>query len=308
MTLRPLRAYRRISRDLTRLQAADIRAKEEARLELTRRATLFSRRSRRVVDDTMQLSAVLLRAGEVEEANKLLVEVDRHVEDERTALIETVNEVESEGESRRRRMTKLRLARMLVTAILGTGLMVSSAFGVALATYLVPDEPRQPRTLNIAGGFPTHDRGDLFDLRLHEIEVAPGIMVALTRSQLAVLQRLTSSGRESELEAFLRDLLPGRLANEVTALAEKLEDGIEGAREELAKLEKNANNAAKAPDSPEAEAESDKKKKSEGKNDGSGNDGGESDESCDDDDKSGDDESGIFGGDCIPLVNKESPL
>lgn len=306
MTLRPLRAYRRISRDLTRLQAADVRAKEEARLELTRRATLFSSRSRRVVDDTMQLSAVLLRAGEVEEANKLLVEVDRHVEDERTALIETVNEVKSEGDTRRRRMTKLRLAKMLVTAILGAGLMVSSAFGVALASFFVPDQPRPSGTLNVGGGFPDHDyRGDLFDLRLHEIEVAPGITVSLTRSQLAALNRLTSSGHESELEAFLRGLLPGRLVDDVTALGDKLK----GAEDELAKLEKSASKATKAPDSPEADTGSDKKKKdSQGKNEGSGNDGKGSDESCEDD-ESGNDESGLLGpGDCIPVVNKESPL
>ncbi|MBA2725376.1 MAG: hypothetical protein H0U53_05250, partial [Actinobacteria bacterium] len=74
MELRPLRAFRQADRNLKEELHAERAASEAARFEITRSATQFSRRSKEVVDGTINLSAVLMRAGEVDEANRLLAE------------------------------------------------------------------------------------------------------------------------------------------------------------------------------------------------------------------------------------------
>ncbi|HEU4481210.1 MAG TPA: hypothetical protein VFS18_04935, partial [Actinomycetota bacterium] len=110
MRFRPIRDLRELNRTLDELRCAHEAAEESARFELARSATRFSRRSREVVDSTMNLSAVLMRAGEVAEANRLLAEAHREVATEEAALLETVHYVEAEGAVRREKMTRLRLA------------------------------------------------------------------------------------------------------------------------------------------------------------------------------------------------------
>jgi hypothetical protein len=316
MTLRPIRAYRAINRDLTRLRADDRVAQEEARLELTRRASIFSRRSRQVVDNTMQLSAILLRAGEVEEANRLLVEADQRVEDERNALMESVVEVKAKVEVHRQKMTRLRLAKMLVSAVLGAGLMVFSAFGIALASYLAPDVDAAPGSSEAAAPDPiVNYRAERDDLRLREIQVAPGFTLALTRSQWAEFKELTARGADgSELEAFLRGVLPGNLADQVAALTGAIQQQLaaeEGVAEFADRVKKAQSETAASQDAgtdAKAEARAEKRKASN-QGDGGTDDDGTSgtDESCED--KGDGSEAGTYmPGDCIPIVNKESPI
>jgi hypothetical protein len=65
MNLRPVRALRELDRQLDELSAADRAAREWARFELAKSASRYTRQTKRVVDETMTLSATMMRAGEV---------------------------------------------------------------------------------------------------------------------------------------------------------------------------------------------------------------------------------------------------
>jgi hypothetical protein len=202
MELRPIRALRKIEREIEELSAADQAAEEAARFEIVQSASRFSRRSKEVVDTTMSLSATLMRAGEVDEANRLLADVQMQVQEEEAALIETVNEVKAQGAQRRHRLSRLRLFKAVATVALGSTLMMGSAFGVALTNYLV-NRPEQ-----------SADAGPLLDnersrrgRHLKSVPVA-GMKLRLTQEQFKEYKALVA-GRvdEDELKQFLKEVL-----------------------------------------------------------------------------------------------------
>lgn len=228
MDLRPLRLLRAIDRQLDELSAADRAAQEVARIELARSATRYSRRTKRVVDETMTLSATLVRAGEVEEANRLMAEVEREVRTEEAALIETVNEVKVAGEVRRRRLLKLKLVKAIATAGLSGSMFMVSAFGVVLARSLVSDDP-VVREASVAQGAET--RGSE-QIRFRDVVVGPGIKLRLTHAEAKKLARLTESMDAAGLRRFLAERVPSSMLDEVhtailTAVAQVLGDGIQ---------------------------------------------------------------------------------
>lgn len=308
MTLRPIRAYREINRDLGELREARRTEDEVARLELTRRAHVFTKRSRKVVDETMNLSAVLMRAGEVDEATRLLAEVDREVETEKAALLESVNEVRSREVVTRHKMSRLRMAKMLLTAVLGASLMMFSAFGFALAKFLAP-APAQGAQNRV---MTTHDapKGERSALNnIKHIHFA-GMKIALTPEQMAEYERLTASGAgDDELQEFLRKVLSSDLAKQIVAAAAPVTDAAEDLLADAKKTVKTQSTST----SPQ-EKESSKKTKEdpdEGSAGGDGENGGENDEKrCKDDSGEGEDETtlGAPGPGCIPVVNEESPI
>ncbi len=129
--------------DLTQLQkefrelASESAAEEEqAKYELTASARKFSRRAKHVVDDKLSFSATLMRAGEVDAANRLLEEVHQDVRVEEAALIEKMNEVKIARAATRERMTRVRLGRMLAVSLAGSMLMGFSALGMAAAGFV----------------------------------------------------------------------------------------------------------------------------------------------------------------------------
>lgn len=212
MEMRPLRAYRRISEQLSELERAEMLAEEHARFELAQSASRFTRRTQEVVDGTMSLSAALMRAGEVAEANRLLQEVERDVAHEEAALIETVNEVKVRGAISRSRITRLKLMKMVAAATMGASLFVFSAFSVAVASFL--NEPSSG-----PGSFAERDLGREVhkSLALETVTIA-GIDVELTRSQAHLYGKLTRGEVDSaRLERFLMSVLPSDLAREVKA-------------------------------------------------------------------------------------------
>lgn len=309
MTLRPIRAYREINRDLGELRDARRTEDEAARLELARRAHVFTKRSRKVVDETMNLSAVLMRAGEVDEATRLLAEVDREVETEKAALLESVNEVRSREVVTRHKMTRLRMAKMLLTAILGASLMMFSAFGFALAKFLAP-APAQGAQNHVSlttRGAPKAERAALNNIR--HIHFA-GMKIALTPEQMAEFERLTASGAgDDELQEFLRKVLSPDLAKRIVAAAAPVTGAVDDLLAETKKTVKASDQSAST--SPE-DKESPKKTKEES-DDGTGGDGGDNDEkNCKDDSGEGEGEDetslGAPGPGCIPVVNEESPI
>lgn len=136
-------AVRRLLGDLRELRAeikdllvAEARAEEEARMDLAASTRRFSRRARRVVDDKLTFSATLMRAGEVDAAHRLLEEVEREVRVEEAALIEQVNEVNAARAVRRARLTRLRLARSLAAALIGSLVLSSGALALSVGGFV----------------------------------------------------------------------------------------------------------------------------------------------------------------------------
>lgn len=308
MTLRPLRAYREISHDLTRLRAEQQTAEEDARRELAAKASLFTLRSKKVVDETMTLSAVLMRAGEVDEANRLLAEVDREVASEKVALIESVNEVKTRQVLTRQKMTRLKLARMLLTAIIGASLMMFSAFGVALAKFLAPAPAQgaQQHSVDAPRAFGGND-----DVRnkLKHIRFA-GVKIALTHEQLEEFKRLTAAGADDRvIGEFLAQLLSKDVADKILATAAPATDqalGLIGTVKKAAEKTTSSGTSQGSPSEKKQSGKSPGAPEDEGES-SSGGSGGE-EEGCEPDEGDGDTNTLGPGGTCIPVVNKESPV
>lgn len=178
----------------------------------------FTRRTKEVVDDKLSFSATLMRAGEVEAANRLLAEVEDEVLNEEAALLEKVNEVKVARALDRPPVTRMRLARVLAVAVLGSSLLASSAVGMAVAGLFrdrdnnvleAPGETRNGRRADEV-------RGVRLALGMKQIRVA-GVPMRLTRAELRQYQELTSGGAidEDRLETFLLSVLPAPLAEKV---------------------------------------------------------------------------------------------
>jgi hypothetical protein len=130
---RDLKDLRGTYRDLA---AEAARAEDEASYKLTVTARGFARRSRKVVDDKLNFSATLMRAGEVQAANRLLDEVQTEVRTEEAALMEQVHEAKVAQAVRKDRLTRLRFVRMVAVAVMGSMLMAVSAAGMAAVSYI----------------------------------------------------------------------------------------------------------------------------------------------------------------------------
>ena len=201
----------------------------------------FARRTQEVVDDKLSFSATLLRAGEVEAANRLLAEVESEVLQEEVALLEKVAEVSVAHANERKPVTRLRLARALAVAMLGSTLLASSAVGMAVAGLFREDQPAQignpPESL---GGRTFVADGRTVGFRHMKLNVA-GIDMKLTPSELRRYRELTSGGvtDSDELESFLLGVLP-------TPLAEKVHSALVTVKQQLPQPIKDELNAAAA--------------------------------------------------------------
>lgn len=216
-----IRDLREVTGALKELVADDERHEEDAKLELAVSAQRFSQETREVVDDKLSFSATLMRAGEVDAANRLLAEVEAEVRDNEAALIESVNEVKVARAARRERITRMRLARSLAVAMLGAAVMATSAAGMAFASFL------EDRAQVEAAAERRHDRrradgptraaaaarADRTQraAKVKRVEVR-GVEAALTAKAFAAFEQLKSGDVEpAELEHLL-SLLPAELA------------------------------------------------------------------------------------------------
>ena len=317
MTFRPLRAFREINASLHELDEANSAAEQRERLALARSTTQFCQKSKQVVDGTMSLSAVLMRAGEVDEAQRLLAEVDRDVAHEKAALLEVMNEVNQKKAERSHRMTRLRLAKLLVSAVLGASLMTFSAFGVALANYFTDRvSAGEAEAPSVASAVPAPDASRV----LRRVELAPGLKVQLTPEQFEEYERLSSAaGDSAELESFLRDMLPAGMLEKVTSLLAS-SDVVEEASSSINKVKSSVKKASSYSSSSSGSGSS-SDTSSEDEPSGSGSksdkekssdeDSGESssEEGCEKSEEEGKgDSASLVGGSCIPIVNKENPI
>jgi hypothetical protein len=187
----------------------------------------FARRAQKVVDDKLSFSATLMRAGEVEAANRLLAEVEHEVLQEEAALLEKVAEVKVAHSGDRKPVTRLRLARAMAVAMLGSTVLASSAVGMAVVGLFRDDNAAQ------VGTPPGRDDGE--SGRLHaksngaKVErLVAGVKLKMTGSELRRFRQLTTGGVTDQegLESFLLGILP-------TPLAEKVQMALILASEQL---------------------------------------------------------------------------
>ena len=265
---------RELQQSVVELFDDDRTAEAEASLQIARSAQRFSKNTKEVVDDKLSFSATLMRAGEVQAANRLLAEVEHEVREEEAALIETVNEVKVAQSMRRERVTRIRLARMLAVATLGSALLTFSAAGMAVAGFLRDraesvSRPEGNRVNGAATAVAQNasaaktDRKTMRRLRIGDVDLL------LTKSQFKTLKQLTG-GADIDT-AGLQDLLsalPGGLADrieeaiivadgEVASTEADVESIVASADRTIARKKRAAKKAAAQAQAEEQEAAAD---------------------------------------------------
>jgi hypothetical protein len=215
-----LEDFRDLRRSVRELMETETEAEAAASNVIVTSASRFSRRSRRVVDDKLSFSATLMRAGEVDAANRLLEEVEREVRTEEAALIETVNEVKVAQTTRRERITRLRLARTLAAATLGAGLLTVSAAGMAVASFLedrveaarVARAAVAPKIYPVAQGSRIESAKP--EMKMKSMDIG-GVRLMLTAAEAEQLKRFAGPDVDASNLETLISLLPGHLAQKV---------------------------------------------------------------------------------------------
>ena len=264
---------RELRQSVVELFDDDRTAEAEASLQITKSAQRFSKNTKEVVDDKLSFSATLMRAGEVQAANRLLAEVEHEVREEEAALIETVNEVKVAQSMRRERVTRLRLAKMLAVATLGSALLTFSAAGMAVAGFLrdraeaVSRPEGDPSTIRVSADGKTVEVADA-DRKSRRLRIGD-VDVLLTKNQFKALKQLTGGGDiDSAGLADLLSALPAPLASriqeaisvaeaEVAAANAEVETVIAAPERSLERIERKRRMAKKAAEAQENEAATD---------------------------------------------------
>jgi hypothetical protein len=232
MGLRRIAAdLREVQTNLTELLSQDTAEEKAASRQLADSARRFSRQTRAVVDDKLTFSATLMRAGEVGAATRLLKEVEEEVRSEEAALIEVVNEVKVASSIRRERITRLRLARTLIAALLGISMLAFSAVGMAVAGVFRSREERvsfAPYEGGLRGGRALRV-ADAAASQLRHVRIAD-VNLLVTASQFRKIIKLKDGSVDAESFGDLMSLLPD-------ALAQKIQDAIDTANETVAVAE-----------------------------------------------------------------------
>jgi len=220
---RMARDFRDLYRGFVDLLAVE-EINEDASFELAVSARRFSRNTQEVVDDKLNFSATLMRAGEVDAANRLLKEFHDEVREEEVALIERVNEVKAAEAVRKQGTTRVRLARVLAVAMVGSSLLSFSAAGMALAS-LVKDRAEEADSAQIAIQRAADDR--VLGTRVAAAGRRNGLRkvhfgrlkLMLSKSELATIRALAGGTVD---ESGLTDII-GLLPD---VLAEKVQDAL----------------------------------------------------------------------------------
>ena len=187
--------------------------------ELAVSARRFSRRTQAVIDDKLSFSATLMRAGEVEAANRLLAEVGEEVLTEEVALLERVNEVKAARSIRptgHDRVTRGRLARTLAVAMLGASLLAFSAAGAAVVGLFRDDDQAAHGSDPDSTGTTTASLGSERLTRNRHVRLTDNVSLSMTAAQFREYSKLTSGDiDEDQLQSFLLELMPRKLAEQV---------------------------------------------------------------------------------------------
>ncbi|HEX2052016.1 MAG TPA: hypothetical protein VHJ34_15470 [Actinomycetota bacterium] len=244
-----LDACGRHRRRLAHARRAASAGEEAASYDLALSTRAFSRRTRRVVEDKLEFSATLVRAGEVDAASRLIEDLQRDVRDHEAALIERVNEARVGQRTRHDRVTRLRVVRALASALVSACTLSMSLLGVAFAAWVVDsDAParhgRAVRHDARAGARPGGDRPSARrDARVERVVRIGGMAVALSPDELRTYRALIADGgaHDGRLEAFLLSVLPAAVADTVTdALAADATGVLAGAAQRVERAERRA--------------------------------------------------------------------
>jgi hypothetical protein len=273
----------RVRRELKKLsqecEGAE-RDEERATFELTRSARAFSQHAREAGDDKLAFSATLMRAGEVEAAQRLIDDFEQEVREEQAALAGQIDKAKAAAATRRSKLTRLRLVRTLAAAILTAGMLSFSMAGVTVASFLADlsdragDGSSTKSDARLGRGANPSRR----DAATRSIRLADGTRVMLTQGQFRQLKRLSANPNldPTELHRLLIQLvgprLAARLASSVFGIADeaaqatgdvgkRVGDVESEAKKELGSRPDVANPSNPAPGSvdhkPEASAEQD---------------------------------------------------
>jgi hypothetical protein len=271
-------------------------ADEAASYELAASARRFSRHTKEAVEDKLNFTATLVRAGEVDAANRLFAEFEQEVLDEEAALFEKVNEVRVAQAIRRERITRLRLARTLAACFVGSALIASSAFASVIVNAVTDDGPSAsaPAVAGFASITDPLRQATQAGNDVRKVRVA-GIKIRMNPNQLREFRQLTDGQMNAgKLQQFLMGILPAPLAEQVQEAlvyaATTLEaPPVEAEVAEEVKIveETKKANETEATDQPDAEptpepspSGDDGQKKKKGSRDRSG--GGDGDDEGDD--------------------------
>lgn len=231
-----LSQLRREFRELTTESAAE---EEKAKYELTASARKFSRDAKDLVDDKMTFSATLMRAGEVDAANRLLEEVEQDVRVEEVALIEKMNEVKMARATKRERMTRNRLARLMAVSLAGSMVMGFSALGMAAASFVQEREQDQARQNFVAQRRATEDggrsraRGEAvkklmgLDKQSRKLLLLQAETGNLSLADVAAIQTFGQAGNVGALESLLTEVLDSpdlarQIASQITNAVDRV--------------------------------------------------------------------------------------
>ncbi|MGH2694940.1 MAG: hypothetical protein ACRDJJ_09045, partial [Actinomycetota bacterium] len=218
-------------------------------------------------------------AGEVEAANHMLAEVERDVRTQEAALMETVNEVRAVRAVQSAHMTRLRLARLVAVAMLGSVLMAGSAIGMTLARML--EERSSSSAVGVAAfqlgrrvpvsaarsAYPRALKGRTEIVRIGALEVK------LDASQARAYELIASgSVGGNELEALLA-LLPEQVQEALTTATETVAQADPAATDEGVKgvvrdVKKKAKAEEPKQEDPEPEPSPEPSPSEEGSGDG----------------------------------------
>jgi hypothetical protein len=216
--------FRRELQELNQQCAGTSRDEETAMFELARSARAFSQRAREAADDTLAFSATLVRAGEVEAAQKLIHDLEQEMHGEKAALAERVDEVQAAAARRRAKMTRLRLARIIAAAVLTAGLLSLTTAGWAVASFLANlDEHSRDGSSSRSARFVQPADSSLRHASTRHILLLDGTTVMLTQDQFRRFKSLSANPNldREELERLLVDLVGPRIAARlVSAIAE----------------------------------------------------------------------------------------
>lgn len=251
-------------RELRRERARATEAEEAASYELTISARQFARRARSASNDSLAFSAALARAGETTAASRIIEDFQRDVRAQEAALIEQMNEVKLARAARREKITRLRLASVLATAVLGAGLLSFSAAGLAVGSFFADLHASDPIKAKTGVGEPLkRSVSSQKTPRSRKVVLVAGKRVEMSPAQFRRYRQLvTERAGQQEFESFLNDLLPDHEAELVSRVLAATVGSVEDSTGSVThavtkrvprKVQRKVK-ATKVPDAPETES------------------------------------------------------
>ena len=229
--------FRRELDELSKECSRAARDEDAATFELMRSARAFSQHAREVADDKLAFSATLVRAGEVEAAQRLIHDLENDMRAQRAAVTKKLDEVKAAAATRNAKVTRLRLARTLAAAVIAAGLLSFSVASMTVASFVAgmnddsggrPPTRSGSRTTMSAEASPR-------DAATRTIRLPDGTRVALTQDQFRRLESLSANPNldREKLERLLLDLVGPRIAAQLARFITSIAKGAEQAAGEV---------------------------------------------------------------------------